>query len=106
MRKRERCWKVIKMIDEELVKKVAKNARLNLSAREVREFSKDFKDILKAFDEIRKVNTLLVKPTFQPLDVRNVTREDEVEKSLSQKEALANVKINKEKGQFKGPGVL
>ena len=46
-----------------------------------------------------------MKPTFQPVDVKNVMRQDVVEPSLSQKEALANAK-QKEQGHFKGPKVV
>lgn len=46
-----------------------------------------------------------VKPSFQPIEMKNVTREDKVEKSLGQREALSNVKKNKERGYFIGPRV-
>ena len=45
---------------------------------------------------------LKVEPSFQPVELKNMTREDKVEDSLKQEEALANTK-NKKDGYFKGP---
>lgn len=90
------------MTDKKMLRRVAEVARLELTDKEVANYSKDMEDILKAFKIIDKVNTKNVKPTFQPVDVKNVLRKDVVEKSLSQEEALANAK-QKEQGYFKGP---
>lgn len=84
---------------------VARTARLHLSENEKRKYSKDLKNILKAFKVLDKAAVARVKPTFQPVEVKNVVREDIVEPSLSQKDALANTK-NKEKGYFKGPQAM
>ncbi|MBR9678042.1 MAG: Asp-tRNA(Asn)/Glu-tRNA(Gln) amidotransferase subunit GatC [Nanoarchaeota archaeon] len=87
------------MID---VKKVAGVARLNLTKAETKKFSKEVKDILKMFSELDKVNVSGVEPSFHVIKTFNVVREDRVEKSLTNKEALANTE-HKEKGFFKGP---
>ncbi len=92
-------------IDKKTVKKVAEVARLNLTESELSRFSDDLSSILDAFKAIGKVDTRKARPTFQPVDVKNVTREDTVEPSLPQKEALANAD-NKEEGHFKGPKVV
>ncbi len=89
-------------MDQETVKKVSEVARLNLDEKEVKKFTKDLEGILEAFSELKKVDTDNVEPTFQPVDVKNVLREDKIEDGLSQKEALSNTK-NKEDGYFKGP---
>ncbi len=94
------------MIDEQTVKKVAEVARLNLTEREVKEYAQDLTNILEAFKELEKVKTDGVEPTFQPIEVKDVLREDVVEPSLSQEEALSNIKKNKEGGHFKGPKVV
>ena len=93
------------MTDKKMLKKVAKVARLELTEKEIDKYSKDMEDILIAFKVIDKVPTKNVKPTFQPVDVKNVMRKDVVESSLSQTEALANAK-QKEQGYFKGPKVV
>lgn len=90
------------MADKKTLRKVAEIARLELSKKELEEYSKNLEDILKAFRVIDRVPTKNVKPTFQPVDVKNVMRKDIVEKSLSQDEALRNAK-QKDQGYFKGP---
>jgi aspartyl-tRNA(Asn)/glutamyl-tRNA(Gln) amidotransferase subunit C len=93
------------VLDRKTVKKVAEVARLNLTEGELSRFSEDLNSILDAFKALGKVDTKDVKPTFQPVDIKNVTREDKVEPSISQAEALANTE-NKEEGHFKGPKVV
>ncbi len=92
-------------LDRKTVKKVAEIARLNLTEGELSRYSEDLVSILEAFKVLGKVDTKNVKPTFQPVDIKNVTREDKVEPCLPQSEALANAK-NKEEGNFKGPKVV
>jgi len=93
------------MMDRKTVKKVAEIARLRLTEKEAGKFSKDMTSILDAFKELEKADTKDVKPTFQPVPVKNVTREDVVEPCLPHSEAMANTK-NKEQGSFKGPKVV
>ena len=93
-------------IDSETVKRVAEIARLNLTEEEVSRFSKDLSTILEAFRIMQKTNTEGVKPSFHPIDVKNAVREDKIEESLSQSDALSNVEKNKENGYFKGPRVV
>jgi len=91
------------MVDEKTVEKVAETARLSLGAADIKKMSKDLKTILKAFKDLDKLSIGKdVKPSFQPLEVKNVTVEDKIEPGFSQEVALANTK-QKESGQFKGP---
>ncbi len=92
-------------IDKDLIKKVAKNARLNLTESEIKEFLPQLKEILNSFSVINDVNTDNIKPSFQPIEIKNVYREDKIEKSLTQQEALANTKHKKD-GFFKGPKAI
>jgi aspartyl-tRNA(Asn)/glutamyl-tRNA(Gln) amidotransferase subunit C len=91
-------------ITPETVKRVSQVARLKLSEQEIHKFSKDLESILEAFHDLENVHTTGVKPSFQPIETKNVLRKDLVEPSLTQEQALANTK-NKEKGFFKGPKV-
>ncbi len=91
-------------IDAETVRHVAKIARLDLTDSEIRKFSHDLNDILAAFAILDKIKTNN-KPSFQPLEIKDVLREDAEEKCLTQEEALANTK-HKENGFFKGPRVV
>ena len=62
-------------------------------------------NVLKAFGTISNVNTDKVKPTFQPIEVKNVLRKDVTELGLTREEALSNAR-QKEENQFKGPKVV
>jgi len=92
-------------VDKELIKKVADNARLNLTESEINEFLPQLKEVLSNFEIIIKAPTKYVEPSFQPIEIKNITREDKVEPSLSQEEALKNSK-HKQNGYFKGPKAI
>jgi len=93
------------MVTVEDVRKVARVARLGLTADEEKKFTKDFTDILQAFSSLNKAKTTSVAPAFHPIPLPSTLREDRIEASLTQEEALANSK-NTEKGYFKGPKVV
>ena len=92
-------------IDKQLIEKVAKNARLKLTESEIKEFLPQLKDILEYFSEIEKAQTEKLQPTFHPIEIKNIMREDIPKKGLSQQEALQNTK-HKQDGYFKGPKTL
>lgn len=92
-------------INKELVLKVAKNARLNLTEEEIKEFVPQFKEILTTFSELSKVNTDKVKPSFQPLEIKNALREDQEKECVSQEDILKNT-AHKRNGYFLGPRAL
>jgi aspartyl-tRNA(Asn)/glutamyl-tRNA(Gln) amidotransferase subunit C len=89
-------------VDKELIDNVAYVARLELSEKEKEKFVKEFKEILDAFSAVDKVDTSKVKNSFQPVELKNMAREDNVEPSFSQEKALANTQHKKD-GYFKGP---
>lgn len=93
---------MIIMIDKKIVKHVANLARIKLEDKEIEKFSREFSDILEAFSSLKEINTKNVKPSFQPIELKNILREDIPEKSLTQEEALANAE-QKEDEFFKGP---
>jgi aspartyl-tRNA(Asn)/glutamyl-tRNA(Gln) amidotransferase subunit C len=90
------------MVSGATVRKVAGVARLHLTEGELRKFSVELESILRAFREIGRIPVKGVKPSFQPVPVKNVMRKDSAGKSLTQGEALRNAK-NKESGYFRGP---
>ena len=87
-------------ITEETVKHIAKIARIGLSAKEVKKFQKDLTDILEAFKMLDQAPT--AEPSFQPIPMENVQRQDIPEHCLPHEIAMKNTK-HKEKGFFKGP---
>lgn len=88
--------------DKKLIEHVAKLARLKLTEKEIKKFLPQLKEILEAFSKLDEVNTKDVNELIQPIELKNVTREDNVEKSLSQEKALSQTKLKKD-GYFKGP---
>ena len=94
--------KVSPRISPDAVLKIARIARLYLSENETKKFSKDLNDVLAAFKDLDKAKTKNVEPSFQPLLVKDIFRQDVVEPSISNEEALRNTR-HKEKGFFKGP---
>lgn len=92
-------------VDKDLILKVAKNARLKLSEKEIEEFLPQLKEILENFESIKKVDTINIKEMFHPIEIKNNIREDKIETSLSQEKALSNTKHKKD-GYFKGPRAL
>ncbi|MBS3050710.1 MAG: Asp-tRNA(Asn)/Glu-tRNA(Gln) amidotransferase subunit GatC [Candidatus Aenigmarchaeota archaeon] len=90
-------------ITEETVKHVAQIARLHLTASECRHFQKDLTEILAAFRTLDEAPT--AEPSFQPVPMENVMREDIIEEPLPREVAMKNTK-HKEKGFFKGPKAI
>jgi len=88
-------------VDEALIKKVAELARLNLTEKEIKKFEPQLKEILDFFSELDKVK-VDEKPSFLPLEIKNVLREDKIEPSLTQEQALKNT-THKKDNYFKGP---
>ena len=92
-------------VNKDLILEVAKNAKLNLTEEEVNEFLPQFKEILNNFDELSKINTEKVKPSFQPIDIKNVLREDEEKSCFSAEEILKNSRHKKD-NYILGPKAL
>ena len=89
-------------VNEELLEKVAKVARLELKKEEKIEFIPQVKEILESFEILKDINTDNVKPSFQPVSIKNRLREDIPKKPLSVEDALKNTKL-KQDTYFKGP---
>ena len=89
-------------VDEKLIEHVAGLARLKLTKDEVHEFTPQLKEVLDSFSKLDEVDTKHVVISPQPVEIKNVLREDKVEASLAQEDALANSEHKKD-GYFKGP---
>ena len=92
-------------INKNLIKKVAKNSKLELTKAEIEEFLPQLKEVLKSFEEISKAPTSNLKPSFQPLEIKDILREDIPKTPLKQEEILKNTK-HKQDGYFKGPKAI
>lgn len=69
---------------------IAKLANLPLTGKEKSAYSSQLGKIVGYMDQLAKVSTADVEPTFVPADLKNITRPDEVGECLTQKEALKN----------------
>lgn len=89
-------------VNKELIEHVAEVARLKLAEQEIKKFLPQLKEILEAFSKLDKVNTDNIKSSFQPVELKDFMRDDEVKECLSQNQALSLTEHKKE-GYFKGP---
>lgn len=92
-------------LDKQLVKEIAKVARLELSEEEVSRIEKDMDEVLNAFSKIQEVGTENVEMSVQPVKLGNALREDEPKECLTQEEALSQTE-NKKDGYFVGPKAI
>lgn len=92
-------------VDRELLLKVAANARLNLAEAEIKKFLPQLEAVLESFSKLDGLDVSKEEPSFQPLPLKNVFREDKAGKCLSREDALSNTQHKKD-GYFKGPRVV
>ncbi len=96
-----------KLVDQNQVKHIAELAHIPISDAESRQLAKDFAETLTVVDQLKSADVSQVETTHQVTGFKNVTRNDEVDESLSftQTEALANAPHQKN-GFFVVPQVL
>ncbi len=92
-------------ITKELIKKVAHQSKLNLSDDEIEKLIPQLKEILDIFSKLDKVDTANIEPSFHPIEIKNITREDKIEPSLSNEEALSQTPHKKD-NYFLGPKAI
>lgn len=87
------------------VEYIARLARLNLNAEEIKLLEKQLEGILSYIDKLKEVNIEGVSPTTHVLPLKNIFREDEVKPSLACEDVLKNAPSKKD-GFFKVPPIL
>lgn len=87
------------------VKKVAKLANLNIGNEEIDKYSDQLSTILDYIDQLSKVDTSKIEPTYNVTLNTNITREDEVSSSLTQDQSLQNAP-QKRDGFFVTKGIF
>ncbi len=92
-------------LKEDQIRYVAKLAHLSLTEEEINLYAHQLNDILGYMAELAKVNVETIEPTFHPLPIHNVFREDERKPSLPIDKVLTNAP-DKESSFFKVPRVL
>ena len=92
-------------ITKDDVEKVAKLAKLQLSEEEKERFRGDLEQILGYVDKLSEVDTESVVPTEYGHSSSTTLREDRIEPSLPQDEAIRNAPEQKD-GFFRVPKVI
>jgi aspartyl-tRNA(Asn)/glutamyl-tRNA(Gln) amidotransferase subunit C len=89
-------------VNEELIRHIAKLAKIELTNEEVKEFVPQLKEVFASFSKLQEVDVSGVEPSFHAVEIKNKLREDKAHHSLSQEEALRNAKQTQD-GYFKAP---
>lgn len=89
-------------VDRKLLEHVAEVARIKLNEEEIKRFLPQLKEALEFFSKLKEINTDNVKPSFQPVELKNAMREDKERECLPQDDALSLTEHKKD-GYFKGP---
>lgn len=92
-------------ITKDTVQKVAKLAKLQFNEEETALIQKDLSKMLAFVDQINQVDTEAVLPLTHMNQEANVLREDDVEETITQEQALKNAP-QKDSDYFKIPKVL
>ena len=92
-------------IDETLILKLEKLARLQLDSSERAALKKDLNEILEMVDKLQELDTDNVDPLIYLNDEKDKMRDDVVGGELGQEEALKNAPLQQD-GYFKVPKVL
>ena len=92
-------------VDRMLLEHIADTARLKLTEQEIKKFLPQLSEALEFFMQLEDVDTTGVKPSFQPVELKNVMREDIEKECLTQEEALSQTEHKKD-GYFKGPRAI
>lgn len=93
------------MIDKDTIKHIAYLSRLEVKDNEVDTISKKIGDVLSYVDKLQSVNTENIGITYNPINLSNALRDDEIRKSLDREKVLQNAP-DKEMGCFKVPKVI
>lgn len=89
-------------IDRGMVLRVAEAARLSLTDDELERYERQLKVILEAFRELDEVDTRDVEPSYHPIEIEDVLRDDEARRWSW--DPLANSE-HREDGYFRGPRI-
>jgi aspartyl-tRNA(Asn)/glutamyl-tRNA(Gln) amidotransferase subunit C len=89
----------------EEVKKVSKLANLPITEAEDKKYAEQLSAVLEYIEQLQKVDTKRIEPTYNSTGLTNVFRADQPSESLSQDEALQNAG-EKKQGFFVTKGVF
>jgi len=87
------------------IEKVARLARLALSAEEKITFQNQLDHILAHMEQLNRLDTSAIEPTSHAIPLHNVFREDEVKPSSPKTEVLG-IAPDEEDGHYKVPRII
>jgi len=87
------------------IEKVAKLARLELSEEEKVILGNQLEQILTYMEQLNRLDTTGVEPTYHAIPIHNALREDETRPSFTQEEVLS-ISPDHENGHFKVPRII
>ena len=77
-------------ITDELIRDLAHLSRLHMEESEIEAYKKDFTSMIQFVEKLNEVDTEGIAPLLHITNNVNVLREDEVQGSCTQQEALKN----------------
>lgn len=92
-------------VDKELIKKIARLANLYYKEDELETSARELNQILKYVEKLSILDTSGINPTFQVSPIKNIYRNDVVQKSLDLEHILSNAP-EKEGKFFKVPKII
>ncbi len=88
-----------------VVRRIARLARIEISAGEEKAFARQLNEILEYVKKLEELDTSSVEPTSHVVPMLNVLRADEVKPSLSRDEALSGAPEDAQ-GCFRVPKII
>lgn len=92
-------------VTRDTIEHIAGLARLNITEAEKDKLTLEMENILSYVDKLNELDTSGLKPMEHVIPLKNVLREDKVEKSYNRDKMLANAPSS-EDGCFKVPKVV
>ena len=92
-------------VTSEMIDRIAHLARLEFSIEEKEELKTDLRRMIEFVEKLKEVDTEGVEPLLHITNAVNVLREDEVNQTITKKEALLNAPVT-DGDFFKVPKVL
>lgn len=84
---------------------ISKLAMLNLSEKEIDNYTKDMQEILAYAEMINKIDTSATNETIGATEQKNVFRKDEIKEFKTREELLQNAP-SQDEGMFRIPKVI
>lgn len=89
----------------QIVKHLAKLAALEIPDSEMKGYEEQLSEIFEYMDQIKELDLEMAPETYRTTEEENVLRDDKIEPSLTQEQALENAKKTHE-GFFLVPAIL